>query len=169
MEPMEMLKTRRSIRKFRQETVPEKTIEQILDCAMQAPSAVNAQPWHFIVVKEKELLNKVSEIHPYAKMTKDVSVAIIVCAEPQREKISGFFPQDCSAATQNILLAAHFNNLGAVWCGIYPNEELMKHFRELFLIPEDIMPFSIIPIGYTDEKTGKADRFEKERIHYERW
>ncbi|MFW6014225.1 MAG: nitroreductase family protein [Nanoarchaeota archaeon] len=169
MKPLEMLKTRRSIRNFKQKSVPKEILDEILDCAMQAPSAVNAQPWHFIVVKDQGLLKRVSEVHPYAKMAKDSAAAIIVCAEPQKEKIAGFFPQDCSAATQNILLAAHFNNLGAVWCGIYPNEELMKKFCKLFDIPESIIPFSIVPLGYTDEKTGKVDRFKKDKVHYNTW
>lgn len=169
MDPMEMLKTRRSVRKFKEGPVSGETLNEILDCGMQAPSAVNAQPWHFVVVRDNSLLKKVAEIHPYAKMTKDASLAIVVCADPEKEKIPGFFPQDCAAATQNILLAAHFNELGAVWCGIYPNEELVEHFRDLFKIPEKIVPFSIIPVGYADENTGKADRFRKDRVHYDKW
>lgn len=167
MEPIDLIKTRRSIRKFKQVEISDEHIGKILDCAMHAPSAMNSQPWHFIVVKEK--LEKIAEIHPYAQMAKDSSLAIIVCADPSLEYSKGKFPQDLSAATQNILLAAHSFGLGAVWCAIYPDEKRQHDFRELFELPNEIIPFSVIPMGLPDEKPVAEKRFKKERIHYERW
>ncbi|MFW6449877.1 MAG: nitroreductase family protein [Nanoarchaeota archaeon] len=166
-EDLEKIKTRRSIRKFKAGEVTDEQIKEILDCAMQAPSAVNAQPWHFVVIRNK--LNDIARIHPYAKMASQASVAIMLCAEPAKEKIPGFFPQDLAAATQNILLAAHSLGLGSVWCGIYPNDELVEKFRNLFEIPEHITPFSVIPIGYPAETPEKAQRYKKEKVHWDKW
>ncbi|MDD5086761.1 MAG: nitroreductase family protein [Candidatus Nanoarchaeia archaeon] len=166
---LDFINTRRSIRKYKQGEISEEQIKQILEAGMQAPSARNQQPWHFIVVKDKEIIEKIIEAHPNASMAKQASFGILVCGDLNLETAEGMWIQDCSAATQNILLAVHALNLGAVWTGVYPREERMEGFKKLFDLSENIIPFSFIPIGYPDEKSSKADRFKKERIHYDKW
>ncbi len=160
---------RRSIRKYKSGEIKQEDINTVLRAAMSAPSAGNAQPWHFIVIDKKEILHKVAENHPYAKMAKEASLGILVCAEPAVEKYKGFWVQDCAAAVENLLLAVHQLRLGAVWVGVYPNESYMKPFRELLHLPEGILPFAFVPIGYPAEKKEPAERFDETKIRYNGW
>jgi nitroreductase len=166
---LDIIRTRRSIRKFIDKPVSDEDIESILRAAMASPSAGNLQPWQFLVIKDREILDKVPDIHQYAKMASESPVAIVVCCDTSKKVREGFWIQDCSASSQNILLAAHALGLGAVWCGIYPNEERTKDFQKLLEMPEDVYPVNIIPIGYPAEEKEPSDRYEKERIHFNRW
>lgn len=165
----EIITTRRSIRKYLKQAVNQEQIDILLEAAMFAPSARNEQPWHFIAVTDREMLNKIMQSHPYAAMLKDASLAIVVLADINIEKTEGYWVQDCSAATQNILLSAHAMGLGSVWLGVYPREERMLAVKTLFNLPENIQPLSIIAIGYTNEQKAQPERFIKERIHYNNW
>jgi nitroreductase len=120
MEALEAILSRRSIRKYRDEPVGEEAIEQLLRAAMSAPSAGNQQPWHFVVIDGRDILEKVEKVNPYAGMAADAPLAVLIAAEPALEKFPGYWVQDCSAAAENMLLAAHAMGLGAVWTGIYP-------------------------------------------------
>ena len=166
---MDNIMTRRSIRKFSDKPVSDEQIESILRAAMASPSAGNMQPWQFIVIKDREILDKVPEIHQYAKMALESPIAILVCCDTSKKVREGFWIQDCSAASQNILLAAHALGLGAVWCGIYPNEERTKDFQKLLEMPDYVYPVNIIPIGYPAEQKEPSNRFDEERIHHDRW
>ncbi|PKP17094.1 MAG: nitroreductase family protein [Bacteroidetes bacterium HGW-Bacteroidetes-21] len=166
---LEILKSRRSIRNFNSGTVEYKIIEDILDAGMHAPSARNQQPWHFIVITEKEKMDTLSEIHPYAQMLKTAAACIIVCADLNLEKSQGYSAIDCAAATQNILLAAHSFKLGSVWLGVYPREERMTAMSSLLSLPEHVFAFSMIAIGYPNENPVATGRFKPERIHYQGW
>lgn len=166
---MKSLLSRRSIRHYTKETVKQETIEQLLKAAMAAPSAGNQQPWHFIVIQDKSILDKIPKIHPYAQMTAEASVAILVCGDLLSEKHPGFWVQDCSAATENILIAACELRLGAVWVGVYPNEQRVESFRKLLAIPRHIMPMSLIPIGYPAEHKPPSERYDAAKIHYNKW
>lgn len=166
---MEIILTRRSIRKYTDGSVSDSLIEELLQAAMSAPSAGNAQPWHFIIIREKETLNSIPKFHSNAAMLQEASVAILVCADMTLEKYLGSWTQDCSAATQNILLAAHAKGLGAVWLGIYPKEERMAGIRKLLHIPAHIMPLSLVSIGYPAEAKSPSQRYRPDRIHYEVW
>ena len=169
MDAIECIHTRRSIRKYEDKDVPDDLIKQILEAAMTAPSAGNQQPWHFIVIKDRKLLAKITEFHEYAQMCKDAHMAILVCGDINSVKYKDMWEQDCSAATQNILLAAHALGLGAVWCGVYPRELKMQGFLKLLGIPEKIIPFSLVPIGYPAQKSGKVERYKKEKVHNDKW
>jgi len=169
MDAIEALNTRRSIRKYKEGKISEETINKILEAGMEAPSAINEQPWHFIVITDKEILEKILEFHPNASMARQASIGILVCGDLNLEKAKDMWVQDCSAATQNILLAVHALGLGAVWTGVYPREERMEGFKEMFKLPENIITFSFIPIGYPAEKSFQADRFKEDRIHYNKW
>jgi nitroreductase len=169
MDIIDAIESRRSIRKYQTKPVKDDFIEIILRAGMCAPSSGNQQPWQFLVITEKSILTEIPKIHPYAQMAKDASLAIIVCGDLTIERHKGFWVQDCSAATQNILLAAHGLGLGAVWTGIYPREDRITRFKALFGLPKHIIPLALIPIGYPAQPCQKIDRFKKERIHYNSW
>ncbi len=169
MDALDCIHTRRSIRKYEDKDVPDDLIKQILNAAMTAPSAGNQQPWQFIVIKDRVVLGKITEFHEYAQMCKDVHLAILVCADTTSLRHEGMWEQDCSAATQNILLSAHALGLGAVWCGVYPRDAKMNGFSKLLGIPEKIIPFALIPIGYPLQKSSKVDRYKKEKVHKDKW
>ncbi len=169
MELLEGLLTRRSIRKYKEDKVSDNQLEILIKAGMHAPSAANKQPWHFVIFRDKAIINKITEFHQNAGMLKNASAAILVCWDEQLQHGKGYGPVDCSAATQNILLATHSIQIGAVWVGIYPREHRMRAVHELFHLPENIQPFSIISIGFPDEEKSSPDRYRPERIHYETW
>ena len=169
MELIDGLLTRRSIRKYNPGNVKNSDIERILEAAMHAPSAHNLQPWHFILLQEKSILLKIRDFHPHAAMLADAALAILVCGDKSIDNNTGYLIQDCAAATQNILLAAHGLHLGAVWIGIYPREERMKKISALTGLPEEILPVSVVSIGIPNEQKTAAGRFRKDRIHINRW
>lgn len=169
MEVMEAIRTRRSIRKFSDKPVPAEMIDSIIKAAMLAPSAGNQQPWHFIVATKREKLDQVPSYHPYAGMIRHAGVAIVVCGAPEGTKWPDFWVQDCSAATENLLLAARDLGLGTVWTGVYPLEDRIAKTRELFDIPENVIPLAIIPVGWPDAEFSSKDRYEPARVHQESW
>jgi nitroreductase len=169
MDTIEAIMTRRSIRKYTGERVPAEVVEQILRAAMAAPSAANEQPWHFVVITERKTLAQVPTFHPHAYMVKEAALAILVCNDSDLELSKGRGVLDCSAATQNILLATHDLGLGAVWVGIYPVEERMNGMRKLLNMPTRVVPIALVSIGYTEERPRTEDRFKPERVHHEHW
>ena len=165
---------RTSVRKYTTEPVSKENIELLLKAGMAAPSAMNIQPWEFIVVEARENLNKIMEIHPYSAMLKEAPLAIVVCADIEKTAYEGFsekkyWVQDCSAATQNIMLQAAELNLGSVWLGTYPKEEVYKPISELFKLPSNVIPITIIAIGHPDGEVLPKDKFDSNKIHYESW
>lgn len=166
MDTMEALRTRRSIRKFEDRPVPVEMVREILDAAMMAPSAGNAQPWQFVVVNDRATLDDMADLHPYIKMVKQATLGIIVCGDLSKEKFPGYWVQDCSAAMQNMLLAIHGFGLGAVWTGIYPMEDRVAAFRKMFNMPEQVIPLGFAPIGWPAQNPKSESRFLEERIHY---
>ena len=166
---MEEIFTRRSIRKYMDKDIEAEKIRKLLEAGAAAPSAGNEQPWHFIVIKDRKRLDHLAEIHPYAKMLKDAPLAIAVCADLDKQKYDGFWVQDCSAATQNILLEAVSLDLGAVWLGCHPAEDRERVISNFLELPENTKTFSLISIGYSAEKKESADRLTDDIIHYEKW
>lgn len=169
LDAIDAILTRRSIRKYRIEPLPDLVIYELLRTAMAAPSAGNEQPWHFVVIKDRDLLDRITQIHPYSQMLREAPVAVLVCCDPGLEKHKGFWVQDCSAATENILIAARAKELGAVWLGVYPGDDRVKGLRRLLDIPEVIMPFALIALGYPAEEKHREDRYNVDRIHLDRW
>jgi len=169
METLKAISTRHSIRKFTSQKVSEELIETILRAGMQAPSARNFQLWQFILTTDRKILDKIPKVHPYAEMMYQATLAILVCGDLNLEKSVEYCAVNCSAATQNMLLAAHDCGLGAVWLGIYPREERIIGLKNLFNIPDDIIPISLIACGYADEELATEDRFKQNRIHKNKW
>lgn len=149
--------------------IPNETIEELLRAAMSAPSAGNEQPWQFLVIDDRKKLDSITGVNPNAKMCKEAQAAILVCGDTTKEKYPGFWVQDCAAATQNILLAAHERGLGSVWTGIYPIPERVQGFRQLLEIPDTIIPFCLVPLGYPAKESPQVDRFQRDRVHYNSW
>lgn len=167
---MESIFTRRSVRKFESKPIESGKLEKLLKAAMQAPSAANQQPWEFIVVTKPETLQKLAEISPYAKMTAEAGAAIIVLGNQDFMRFPENWQQDLSAATQNLLLEAVEQELGAVWLGIAPLEDRMNFITKFFDLPEKLLPFSMIALGYPEGKGNHfIDRFVASRIHYEKY
>lgn len=166
---MNSILKRRSIRKYKDIKVSDEVVEDLLRAAMAAPSAGNEQPWEFVVLRDKEVMKKITEIHPYSKMLLNSDLAIVVCGDEEKEVFKGYWVQDCSAATENILLAAQDMGLGAVWLGVYPIADRVEKIKEILGLPGNVIPLSIVPVGYPDEEKTPADRFDEARIHLNRW
>jgi len=163
----EVIENRRSIRKYKPEaTVTKEQLDQLIHAAMLAPSAKNSRPWEFIAVTKREFLNEFARLHPYAKMCTTAAAAIIVVAIPQPDALSGYFPQDCGAATQNILLEATAMGLGSCWCGIWPIESRVSWLSEMLSINEPKLPFCIIAIGVPDEAPAQRGFFDASKVKY---
>ncbi len=162
---------RRSIRRYKAKPVEEEKINLLMKAAMAAPSAANRQPWHFIVVTQREILDQLAEVHPYAKMLKEAPLCVVVCGDPEEatSKNSGlsYWVQDCSAAMQNLLLAASSLDLGGVWLGVHPNEEREKGIKDLLKIPEKIRPLGLAAIGYPEKEKKPNTHYREERVHGE--
>lgn len=169
MDAIKAILTRRSIRKYTQQEISEELIHELIIAGMHAPSARNIQPWQFIVVNNREMLDKLAIAHPYAKMLNQAVLAILVCGDKKLQEAVGYIVQDCSAATQNILLAAHAHGLGSVWLGMYPREERIQNISKLLEIPDHILPVSLISIGYPDEHKKAPDRYNEEKIHWNKF
>ncbi len=174
MDAMDAILSRRSIRKYTDQAVPEEMIKTLLAAAMSAPSVGNRQPWRFVVIDDRKTLVEITTFHPYSAMLKEAPAAILVCFDEQLVELEvarkePWWVQDCSAATENLLIAAQATGLGAVWLGVHPIEERVSGFRKLLGIPEHITPFSMISIGYPAEQKPPADRYDSSRIHHNRW
>lgn len=170
MELFEGLLSRRSIRRYTGEKIDETIIISVVRAGMYAPSANNKRPWHFIVVDDREVFEKIMKVHPYSSMLSEASHAIIVCGDEKLQNGPGYYVLDCSAATQNILLAAHALGFGAVWLGVEPRSDRKKAISEIFGLPEHVHPVSIVSIGVPIKIAGKMpSRFEPGKIRRNRW
>jgi nitroreductase len=169
MDAMEAILSRRSIRKYTKVPVSESTVEEILAGAMSAPSAGNEQPWHFIIINDRKILDEIPKVHPYSQSVKTASVAVVVCGDLKLEVYKDFWVQDCSAATENILIAVQAKGLGAVWLGLHPIPERVKGMQKLLKLPDKVIPLAVIPIGYPDEHKPVANRLNASRIHHNSW
>jgi len=166
---LQAILSRRSVRAYTGQPVPDELLETVLRAAMAAPSAGNQQPWQFVVITERSLLDAIPAFHPYARMVLQAPVAVLLCGDLSLEKHKDYWVQDCSAAMQNMLLAIHASGLGGVWLGVYPNSERVDGFRKLLDLPEHIVPLGLLPFGYPSEQPPAVDRFNPSRIHTNHW
>jgi len=169
MDAIEAILSRRSIRKYTKKSISKKLIKNLLEVAMCAPSAGNQQPWHFIVILDTQILSQIPTFHNHADMLKDAMMAILVCCDKTLETHKDMGVQDCSAATENILIASQAMGLGAVWLGVFPRVERIKGLRNLLNIPNYVVPISLISIGYPAEEKPIVNRYNDSRIHYNKW
>lgn len=164
---LETIFARRSIRKYTGEPVAEEQVRKLLEAAMAAPSANNSQPWHFVVVQDREQLRRLAEAHPYGRMQAEAALSIAVCADPALSP--RYWVQDCSAATENLLLAATALGLGGVWLGVYPNQDRVARIKEVLGIPEGIEVLCLVAIGHPAEKKPPRTQYNPQRVHRDRW
>lgn len=159
---------RRSIRSYDPRPVEAEKVEEVLRAAMYAPSARNRRPWHFVVVDDRVLLEKIMEVHPHSKMLRTAPVCVLVCGDRAQEA-PGYHIIDCAAATQNMLLAACALGLGTCWLGVEPRRERMEPIAELFSLPEGIVPFALVALGYPAEAPARPERFDALLVHKNKW
>lgn len=167
MNTTEAIKTRRSIRKYQPDVkIPREHFEQMLTAAMMAPSACNTRPWEFVVVEDEELKKQLAKAQPFCKHLLQASAAIVVCARPPVLNVvaKGFWPQDCAAATQNILLQAQELGYGTCWCGLYPNESTVSKVAKLLDVSSK--PFSLIVVGKADEQPDARGFYDEKRVRF---
>jgi len=166
-ELIQTILARRSIRKYTAEPISDADVKTLLEAAMAAPSASNRKPWHFVVVSGRQTLDRLAEVHPHGKMLFEATLCIAVCGGPTESE--RFWVQDCSAATENLLLAVTALGLGAVWLGVYPREERVAAVRQVLGIPEDIAPLNLISIGHPAEEKEPRTQYDEACVHRERW
>jgi nitroreductase len=163
---------RRSIRRYKPTPVDKPTIETLLKAGAAAPSAHNRQPWEFIVITERPILDQLANEHPYAKMLRQAPLCIIVCGNRDRfcsADEEEFWIQDTSAVTQNILVAAQSLGLGTVWCGVTPRPHIVQMVSRVVGLPRGIVPLCLIAVGYPDEDPPVKNKWRDERIHWNKW
>ncbi|MDX1763147.1 MAG: nitroreductase family protein [bacterium] len=162
---------RRSVRKFQDKAIPEAMIQDILEAAMAAPSAVKKDPWHFIVIRNRENLEAMARILPHGKMLARAAAGLLICGDIEKahDQLESYMLQDCSAAIENALLAAHALGLGACWLGVHPRKERIDGLRRLFRLPENIVPISGIALGMPGEQPEARTRYDRELVHWENW
>lgn len=163
---LESIFKRTSVRSYSDKTVSVETLTLLVKAGMAAPSGMNRQPWEFLVIQDKDAMAKLALDLPYAKMLKEAQAAIIVIGNPEK---SDYWYLDCSAAAQNILLAAHSLGLGAVWTAAYPYEKNMNTIAAVLSIPLPYRPLCLIPIGYPKNDNKPKDKWNPAKLHLNSW
>ena len=168
---LDFLFARRSVRHYRHEDVSEDLIRDLLEAAMAAPSAVAKDPWEFLVVRRRETLAQIAAGLPNGKMLEQAAAGLVVCGDLSRAHDAqlSYLLQDCSAAIENLLLAATALGLGACWLGVHPREDRVQHLRNLLQIPEHVVPVSAIAIGWPAEYPDPRTRYWDSVVHREVW
>ena len=170
MDAITALLGRRSIRRYTDEAVSDEDMQTILKAAMAAPTANNSQSWRFIVVRDEAVRLELSKTSEWTSMLAGAPVVMLVCGEPAAEKVPDtYWVQDGSAAIENILIAVHALGLGAVWCGVHPRQDRKDHVRATLGTPQGIEPLGLIGIGHPVEVKTPSERFDPDKVHYERW
>ncbi len=161
--------TRRSIRKYLDKEIPNGEINNLLKSAMYAPSAMNSQAWQFVVINQRQKLDDIIKVISHAEMLKSAQAAVLVCGDLNLEKNIDYIEQNCSAATQNLMLCAHGLGIGSCWIGVYPVKETISGLQDLFKLPEYVVPISLVSLGYPAENPIAEDRFKTEKVHFNQW
>jgi len=165
-ERLSFIFARRSVRRYQDEPVSDQDIRALLEAAMAAPSANNSRPWHFVAVTDREVLEALAARHPYGKMLPRAGLCIAVCADPS---LSAWWEHDCSAAVENILIAAAALGLGGVWLGVCGRAEREEAVREILHIPEKISVLCLVSIGHPAETPEPRTQYDRARVHHGRW
>jgi nitroreductase len=159
---------RRSIRNYTGKQLSDQQIETLLEAGFYAPTARNMRPLHFIVIREREALEAIAKEQTNAKYVLEAGCGILVCGDRTLD-VDGYLVEDGSAAIQNMLLTAYEMGLGALWCGVYPREVRIEHFRKLCRLPEHILPIGLVVAGHTEQAPERPERVDQSRIHFEIW
>lgn len=165
MDVLDAIFTRRSIRKFTDEKVTAQELETILRAGFSAPTAHNFKPWDFVVLEDKEVLKDCAEHGKWHKMLPFADKVVVICGNSITQNNHDLLVNDCSAATENMLLAAHGLGLGAVWCGLV-QPEMVEYYQNLLKAPEGVIPMAIVAIGHADQNPTAENRYNKDRVFY---
>jgi len=170
-EKLNFIFSRRSIRKYEDKPIEDDLLNDLLEAGMAGPSAMTKDPWHFLVVKDKDKMKAVANLLPNGKMLADAAVLILVLGDINQThgNLESYMIQDCIASVENILLSANALNLGACWLGFHPKEDRINGIKEMFSLPENIIPITGISLGYPAEEKEKRTRFNKDLVHLEKW
>jgi nitroreductase len=169
MDCLEAISTRRSVRKFTDAGVTDAEVETLLRAAMAAPSAGNQQIWRFVVVHDAETRARLAAATPYGAPMGRGTLGIVVLADTEAETFPGNWANDCAAATENLLLAAHATGLGACWLGVYPEGEREKAVGEILGVSGGLRPYCMIAIGHPEAPGPEVDRYKPEKVRVDRW
>ncbi len=172
MDALEAVQTRRSVRKYEKREINDEIVKKLLSAAMSAPSAANQQPWEFIVIKDRDMLDAIPAFSPFAKMAAHATLGILICGDTRNLIAPGFWVQDCAAATQNLLIAAHALGLGAVWTGVYAmdlTDGRVTGFIKHCQLPEGVVPLAFVIVGYPAEAPLQQNRYTSRKIHANVW
>lgn len=169
MEAYECIITRRSVRQYTDQLIDREVIDKLIKAALYAPSAMNLQPWHFVIIDERKTLDAVQSFHPSAKMLANSPAAILVCGRVDPERLEHYWYIDCAAATENILLASHALGISACWLGITPREDRIEGMLKLIPLPEGVQPFALIALGYSAVTPVQPERWDSTKIHHNHW
>lgn len=165
-EAIETIFSRKSVRTYQSRKVEQEKVDLMLKAGMAAPSGMDRRPWELLVINDREIMDKMAEGLPYAKMLKQAPMAIVVCGDMEK---SSYWYLDCSAVTQNILLAAEALGLGAVWTAAYPYEDRMQVVADHTGLPENVLPLAVIPVGYPEGEHTPKEKYDESKIHYNKW
>ncbi len=171
-ETLKIIHQRKSVRAFTDKSISKRQLEEIVKAGMAAPTAINRQPWVFIAIDDRETLDKLGGNLPYSKMLKTATGAIVVCGDMNKALTGSeqeFWIQDCSAASENILLATESMDLGAVWTALYPARGKMETVTEILKLPDNLIPLNVIPIGYPDGEFKPKDKWKPENLRWNKW
>ena len=170
-EHLDFILGRRSIRVYSPGEVSEAAVARLLEAAMAAPSAMTKDPWRFLLVRDRQTLANLATLHPGAAMLSSAAMAIVVCGDLDLafERQISYLLQDCSAAIENLLLAAHAQGLGACWVGIHPGEALIKRVKELLSLPASFVPVAVVSLGQPGEQPPPRTRYNADYVRREKW
>jgi len=168
---LQFIFSRRSVRRYQERDIPEEFLTDLLEAAMAAPSAVAKDPWHFIVTRKKETMGRIADFLPHGQMLRHAAAAVVVCGdiEQAHDGQESYMLQDCSAAVENILLAATALGLGSCWLGVHPRPDRMEGIRSLFGLPKNIVPVAGISLGWPERQPEPRTRYAGESVHREEW
>lgn len=169
MEKLDYILDRRSIRRFTGRKIDAGILKAILTAAMYAPSAVNMQPWHFVVIDDPSLMDRIMQVHPHARMLQTASHAVVVCGDEKLQHDDGYWVVDCGAATENLLLAAQTLGIGSCWVGLHPREGRKTDITRLLGLPTHVKPFALVALGYPEEQKPRPERFHPEKVRFNGW
>ena len=167
---LESIQTRRSTRKFTSKPVTKEETKILLEAAMLSPSACNTRPWRFVAITNRDVMEQLADVHQWAQMLRTAQLAIVIVALPKTQEgvqnglPLGFYPQDCAAATENILIQAEALGLGSCWCGVYPRQETIDAVAPIVGTTADEIPFCIIAIGEKDQYPNSRGQYEEEKV-----
>ncbi|MEI7596690.1 MAG: nitroreductase family protein [Bacteroidota bacterium] len=169
MNTIDAIYSRRSVRKYKPDVLSPEILDKLIRTSMQAPTAGNQRTWHYLIIENTDLILQLPVVHPYAQMVREAPLIVLICGDINLEKHVGYWDQDCAAATMCMCLAAHEMGIGSCWLGVHPTQDRIEGVKDIFKLPANIIPYSVVVLGYPDEELEVVDRFLPERIHYGKW